>query len=93
MNGGNWLTTHWQSTTGRPGTRFGPPGIRVGSQRIGADFSWSVYTGKNALKDWATVIDCGDVPMTWLDNTVAIKQLDKAHLVGKPASRSRVSVC
>ncbi|KAK8075186.1 agmatinase- variant [Apiospora hydei] len=33
------------------------------------------------LQSWATVVDCGDVPLTWLDNNVALKQLDKAHRV------------
>lgn len=26
-------------------------------------------------------MDCGDAPLTWLDNTVALKQLDLAHKV------------
>lgn len=28
------------------------------------------------------MVDCGDAPLTWLDNTVALKQLDLAHKVG-----------
>lgn len=31
--------------------------------------------------DWAKIIDCGDAPLTFLDNTVALKQLQKAHEV------------
>jgi len=69
------------SVTGRPGARFGPKGIRSGSQRINAGESWSIYTGTNSLASWATIVDCGDVPLTFLDNTVALKQLDKAHRV------------
>ncbi|KAI9734463.1 MAG: hypothetical protein M1818_006852 [Claussenomyces sp. TS43310] len=69
------------SVTGRPGARFGPAGIRTGSQRIGPDEAWSIYTGENILKSWAKIVDCGDVPMTVLDNRVALKQLDKAHTV------------
>jgi len=34
-----------KATTGRPGARFGPTGIRTGSRRIYADAAWSVYTG------------------------------------------------
>lgn len=64
--------------TGRPGARFGPSGIRLGSRRLGG---WSVYTGLNAFEDWAKVVDCGDAPLTWLDNTFALKQLDLAHKV------------
>lgn len=75
------------SVTGRPGARFGPAGIRRGSQRISPEEAWSVYTGENSLLSWAKIVDCGDVPMTVLDNTVALKQLDKAHRVvsGRPA--------
>ncbi|KAI1119141.1 arginase [Nemania sp. NC0429] len=75
--------------TARPGARFGPRGIRAGSQGKYADGAWSVYTGsvgrsvvgKNALKSWATVVDCGDVPLTYLDNNYALAQLTKGHKV------------
>ncbi|KAK9425721.1 putative Arginase [Seiridium unicorne] len=83
------------AVTGRPGARYGPTGIRVGSQRISPDAAWSVYTeGKNPLKSWATIKDCGDVPLTWLDNTYALKQLDKAHSVvsGRKAANMSHSV-
>ncbi|KAK9775494.1 putative Arginase [Seiridium cardinale] len=82
------------AVTGRPGARYGPTGIRVGSQRISPDAAWSVYTGKNPLKSWATIKDCGDVPLTWLDNTYALKQLDKAHSVvsGRKAANLSHSV-
>ncbi|PKY05103.1 agmatinase 1 [Aspergillus campestris IBT 28561] len=66
------------AVTGRPGARFGPSGIRLGSRRLGG---WSVYTGLNAFQDWAKVVDCGDAPLTWLDNTFALQQLDLAHKV------------
>ncbi|KAI5922042.1 arginase [Camillea tinctor] len=80
--------------TARPGARFGPGGIRIGSQRKSSEFSWSVYTGRNPLLSWATVVDCGDVPLTWLDNNVALAQLDKAHTVvsGRRASNESYSV-
>ncbi|KAI1502949.1 arginase [Biscogniauxia marginata] len=80
--------------TARPGARYGPGGIRIGSQRKAADFGWSVYTGRNPLLSWATVVDCGDVPLTWLDNNVALAQLDKAHRVvsGRRASNESYSV-
>lgn len=42
---------------------------------------WSVFTGLNPFDDWAKVVDCGDAPLTLLDNTVALKQLDLAHKV------------
>ncbi|KAI0409890.1 arginase [Xylaria palmicola] len=115
------------SVTARPGARYGPRAIRAGSQRIYADFAWSVYTGpstpvifdwyfwdeswtyeytrkksakltegikgKNALKSWAKVVDCGDVPLTFLDNNYALAQLTKGHKVvsGRAAANSSYS--
>ncbi|CAJ2500555.1 Uu.00g034080.m01.CDS01 [Anthostomella pinea] len=80
--------------TARPGARYGPVAIRIGSQRIDAEFAWSVYTGINPLKSWAKVVDCGDVPMVWLDNNVALAQLHKAHKVvsGRGASNESYSL-
>lgn len=75
------------SVTGRPGARFGPKGIRTGSMRMNPG-EWSIYSGENTLSSWAKIVDCGDVPLTFLDNTIALKQLDKAHSVvsGRPAN-------
>nr|XP_036581536.1 proclavaminate amidinohydrolase [Colletotrichum truncatum]KAF6789887.1 proclavaminate amidinohydrolase [Colletotrichum truncatum] len=83
---------HDTTTTGRPGARFGPPAIRTGSQRKGPG-NWDFYTGRSPLDSWATVVDCGDARLTWLDNTVSLKRLDKAHKVisGRPAANSSVS--
>jgi agmatinase len=66
-------------TTGRPGARFGPGGIRQGSRRMALPFSWSAYTHENSFKSWAKIIDCGDAPLTFLDNTLALHQLLDAH--------------
>ncbi|EEH07515.1 arginase [Histoplasma capsulatum G186AR] len=79
--------------TARPGARFGPGGIRQGSRRIRPDGAWSIYTGENVFASWASIVDCGDVPLTFLDNTVALKQLGKAHKVvsSRPANSSDVS--
>ncbi|OAA73442.1 arginase family protein [Cordyceps fumosorosea ARSEF 2679] len=84
---------HDTTTTGRPGARFGPPAIRLGSNQ--KTYGLSVYTGRDALKDWATVVDCGDAKMTWLDNRHALKTLEHAHrkISGRPAkSGERSSV-
>ncbi|KAI8942717.1 hypothetical protein NX059_000765 [Plenodomus lindquistii] len=67
--------------TARPGARFGPQGIRSGSRRISSEASWSIYTGENVLRSWAKLVDCGDAPLTFLDNTAALKQLDQAHKI------------
>ena len=76
--------------TARPGARFGPNGIRQGSRRISPEFSYSIYTGKNYFRQGAKIVDCGDAPLTFLDNTIALKQLDKAHRVisGRNANHS-----
>lgn len=71
----------FKAVTGRPGARFGPGGIRQGSSRMRPEAAWSVYTRKNNFLSWAKILDCGDVLMTSLDNTVALKQLGKAHKV------------
>lgn len=80
------------ATTARPGARFGPSGIRWGSRRISPN-TYGAYTHENHFKSWAKVIDCGDAPLTFLDNTVALKQLGKAHKVvsGRNANNSDVS--
>lgn len=38
-------------------------------------------SGENSFASWAKIVDCGDAPLTFLDNTVALKQLEKAHKV------------
>ncbi|KAL1960571.1 hypothetical protein VTO42DRAFT_7150 [Malbranchea cinnamomea] len=79
--------------TARPGARYGPSGIRQGSRRIAARTAWNIYTGENSYVSWANIVDCGDAPLTFLDNTVALKQLDKAHKVisSRPANASHIS--
>ena len=66
-------------TTGRPGARFGPTGIRWGSRRIMPMGAWNAYTHENTFLEWARIVDCGDAPLTYLDNTIALQQLVKAH--------------
>ncbi|EGO51663.1 hypothetical protein NEUTE1DRAFT_52511 [Neurospora tetrasperma FGSC 2508] len=48
---------------------------------------------EDALHEWATIVDCGDATLTWLDNTVAFKHLDKAHRVisGRPTANDTVA--
>ena len=41
----------------------------------------SLLAGENSFSSWATIVDCGDAPLTFLDNTIALKQLEKAHRV------------
>ncbi|KAJ4397446.1 hypothetical protein N0V93_001674 [Gnomoniopsis smithogilvyi] len=80
------------ATSGRPGARYGPGGIRTGSQRMFPS-QISIYTGEGTLNQWAKIIDSGDVGLTWFDNSIALRQLDKAHRVisSRPAANSSVS--
>ncbi|KAF2107961.1 arginase family protein [Lophiotrema nucula] len=80
--------------TARPGARFGPGGIRQGSRRIGPEMAFDVETGDNVFLEWAHIVDCGDAPLTFLDNTVALEQLDEAHKIisARLASSKKYSV-
>lgn len=69
------------ATSFRPGARFGPHGIRDGSRRVRPPHSWNIYSKKNSFEEWAKIVDYGDAPLTFVDNTVALKQLVKAHKV------------
>lgn len=44
----------------------------------------SIYTGQGTMNQWAKIVDVGDVGLTWFDNTIALRQLDKAHRVSLP---------
>ncbi|CAI4378613.1 hypothetical protein VIN7_5240 [Saccharomyces cerevisiae x Saccharomyces kudriavzevii VIN7] len=62
----------------RPGARFGPSGIRLGSRRLAP--AYSVYNEKlNPYKNWAKIVDCGSPPVTPLDNRIAIDQIYRAN--------------
>ncbi|KAK6599750.1 arginase [Botrytis cinerea] len=51
-------------TSYRPGARFGPSGIRQGSRRLNLYGGYNVPLATNPFDSWATVIDCGDIPVT-----------------------------
>ena len=62
----------------RPGARFGPLGIRMGSRRLAP--AYSVYRdGFDPYKNWAKIVDCGDPPVTPLDNRIALDQIYRAN--------------
>ncbi|KZT58700.1 Arginase/deacetylase [Calocera cornea HHB12733] len=65
------------TTSYRPGARFGPMGIRQGSRRMHIGSINVPY--KTRVTDHLHVVDCGDVPMTFVDNKVAIRQLETAN--------------
>ncbi|TFK53432.1 Arginase/deacetylase [Heliocybe sulcata] len=76
------------ATSYRPGARFGPNGIRQGARRIGVDFI-NVHQ-KVRVSDYLNTVDCGDVPMTFMDSKVALRQLEIANkdIVTREAFRS-----
>ncbi|KAH8889262.1 arginase family protein [Thozetella sp. PMI_491] len=80
------------ATSYRPGARFGPHGIRDGSRRIRGPHSWSIYSKRNWFAEWAKIVDCGDAPLTFVDNTVALKQLVKAHKIISARQANNVSI-
>ncbi|KAI0098895.1 arginase family-domain-containing protein [Nemania sp. FL0031] len=68
-------------TSYRPGARFGPSGIRQGSRRLNLYGGYNVPLETNPFNSWATVLDCGDIPVTSsrYDNTWALKQIEEGH--------------
>lgn len=68
--------------------RFGPNGIRQGSRVVNA-YAFNVLLGVK-ITDNIDVIDCGDVPMTTMDNKVSLRQLENAarELIGRQSSHS-----
>ncbi|KFY77272.1 hypothetical protein V501_01597 [Pseudogymnoascus sp. VKM F-4519 (FW-2642)] len=66
-------------TSYRPGARFGPSGIRQGSRRLNLYGGYNVPLKTNPFNSWATVLDCGDIPVTSYDNTYALKQIEEGH--------------
>lgn len=66
------------ATSYRPGARFGPRSIRAASQRQTALRGFNQRANLNPYTSWAKVIDCGDIPVTPMDNSLAFKQMTKA---------------
>ncbi|KAJ3337091.1 hypothetical protein HDU93_001664 [Gonapodya sp. JEL0774] len=63
------------SVTYRPGARFGPRGIRSASMRLSPVFAFDPIISDNPLSNWATIVDCGDIPTAYSDNRVAVEQM------------------
>ncbi|KAA8569479.1 hypothetical protein EYC84_001109 [Monilinia fructicola] len=79
-------------TSYRPGARFGPSGIRQGSRRLNLYGGYNVPLATNPFDSWATVIDCGDIPVTSYDNSWALHQIEEGHssiLSRSPATNSK----
>lgn len=66
------------ATSYRPGARFGPRAIRAASQRQTSLRGYNPRANLNPYDSWAKIIDCGDIPVTPMDNALAFKQMTKA---------------
>lgn len=62
----------------RPGARFGPRAIRAASQRQTSLRGYNQRANFNPYMSWARVVDCGDIPVTPMDNAIAFTQMTKA---------------
>ncbi|KAI0408794.1 agmatinase [Xylaria palmicola] len=72
----------------RPGARFGPRAIRAASARQTTYRGFNARAGINPYLSWATILDCGDIPVTPLDNAQALAQMSTAfsELGARPPS-------
>ncbi|EXU99374.1 arginase family protein [Metarhizium robertsii] len=62
----------------RPGARFGPRAIRQASSRQTSLRAFNPRANVNPYQNWARIIDCGDIPITPLDNAIAAEQMTQA---------------
>ena len=62
----------------RPGARFGPRAIRAASARQTSMRGYNPRANLNPYRDWAKIIDCGDIPITPFDNALALRQMTEA---------------
>lgn len=66
------------AVTYRPGARFGPRAIRAASGRQTSFRGYNPRAGLNPYREWARIIDCGDIPVTPFDNALALRQMTEA---------------
>lgn len=87
---GSLVLSLWHSLTlSRTGARFGPRAIRAASARQTAYRGFNPRRGLNPYTSWATIVDCGDIPVTPFDNALALRQMSAAFL--ELGSRSSTS--
>ena len=74
-----------KSTTG---ARFGPRAIRAASARQTSFRGFNHRAGMNPYQSWARILDCGDIPVTPFDNSLALHQMTTAYqeLLARPAT-------
>ncbi|KAM6514101.1 hypothetical protein FALCPG4_015264 [Fusarium falciforme] len=66
------------AVTYRPGARFGPRAIRHASGRQHSLRGFNPRANINPYQNWAKIVDCGDIPITPIDNNIAQKQMTEA---------------
>lgn len=66
------------ATSYRSGARFGPRAIRAALQRQTSFRGYNQRADFNPYMSWAKILDCGDIPVTPMDNVLAFKQMDMA---------------
>ncbi|KAF8336573.1 arginase family-domain-containing protein [Cantharellus anzutake] len=77
------------SVSYRPGARFGPHGIRSGSRRLRRERGYSLaWEASPYSTNDTTVLDCGDVPISPFDNSIAVAQMAAAYstLLARPVA-------
>ncbi|KAA1467790.1 Arginase/deacetylase [Dentipellis sp. KUC8613] len=74
----------------RPGARFGPYGIRVGSKRQNGQRAYTLSWGMDPYQQGTRVLDCGDIPLSAYDNALALDQMEVAYstLLARPVARA-----
>ncbi|KZV64227.1 Arginase/deacetylase [Peniophora sp. CONT] len=79
------------TVTYRPGARFGPTGIRIGSRRQNGQRAYSLAWGMDPYQSGAKIIDCGDIPLNAYDNTIALDQMEVAYksLLARPVVKEQ----
>ncbi|KJA28491.1 hypothetical protein HYPSUDRAFT_128943 [Hypholoma sublateritium FD-334 SS-4] len=77
------------TTSYRPGARFGPFAIRSGSRRQRDARGYTLSWAHDPFAEGQKLIDCGDVPVSAVDNALAIDQMEVAYssLLARPAAR------
>ncbi|MCJ1429266.1 hypothetical protein MMC29_007179 [Sticta canariensis] len=63
-----------------------------GSRKVRFSGGYNVPLAANPFDSWATVLDCGDIPVTSYDNAYAIQQIENGHnslLTRSPATDAK----
>jgi len=84
------------SVSYRPGARFGPNAIRQGSRRHASNRAFSIPWNSNPFTAGATIVDCGDTPVSPYDPALALDQMETAYstlLARRVATEFTESAC